>query len=55
LILSLYLLRFVTILHKTNGWKMTMGTGLNKFIGFLLLLGSVGAVAWQALFYLLRD
>jgi len=32
-----------------------MGIALNKFIGFLLLLGSVGAVAWQALFYLLRD
>jgi hypothetical protein len=28
---------------------------LNKFIGFLLLLGSIGAVAWQALFYLLRN
>ena len=30
-------------------------SALNKFIGFLLLLGSVGAVAWQALYYLLGD
>jgi len=36
-------------------WKITMNGTLNKFIGFLLLVGSVGAVAWQALFYLLRD
>ena len=28
---------------------------LNKFIGLLLLLVSVGALAWQTLFYLLRD
>ena len=28
---------------------------LNKIIGFLLLLGTIGAVAWQTLFYLLRD
>lgn len=32
-----------------------MSKTLNKFIGFLLLLGSVHAVAWQALTYLLGD
>lgn len=32
-----------------------MSGALHKFIGFLLLLGSLHAVAWQALFYLLRD
>jgi len=32
-----------------------MNIALSKFVGFLLLLGSTGAVAWQALFYLLKD
>jgi len=31
------------------------GVALNKIIGFLLLLGTFGAVALQTLFYLLRD
>ena len=30
-------------------------SGLNKFLGLLLLLVTVGALAWQTLFYLLRD
>ena len=29
--------------------------GLNRFIGLLLLLVSVGALAWQTLFYFLKD
>lgn len=29
-------------------------SGLNRFIGLLLLLVSVGALSWQALFYLLQ-
>jgi hypothetical protein len=32
-----------------------MQIALNKFIGFLLIFGTLGAVAWQALFYLLKD
>ncbi len=32
-----------------------MQIALNKFIGFLLILATLGAVAWQALFTLLED
>ncbi len=32
-----------------------MSGALNKFIGFLLLLGSVCVVSWQTLAYLLGD
>ncbi len=32
-----------------------MSVTLNRFIGFLLLLGSAGAIAWQVLFSILSD
>lgn len=32
-----------------------MQTALNRFIGFLLIFATLGAVAWQALFALLED
>jgi hypothetical protein len=32
-----------------------MHIALNRFIGFLLIFATLGAVAWQALFNLLGD
>jgi len=37
----------VTKMHETG-----IQPALNKIIGFLLLIGTFGAVAWQALFHL---